>query len=154
MTEAPPAATPAPAPTQTTRSPMAIMGLGGPPGIMGDMRQMMRNTMTMMSSNVEGRIATLKTELKITDAQAPQWDRFADALRSAAKSMNGMSAQMMETGTMGTLPARLERDEKMLSAHLNSLKTLKDAAEPFYAALSDEQKKFVDGLMIGPMGVM
>jgi len=81
---------------------MAIMGLGGPPGIMGDMRQMMRNTMTMMSSNVEGRIATLKTELKITDAQAPQWDRFADALRSAAKSMNGMPAQMMETGTMGT----------------------------------------------------
>ena len=100
--EVPPAATPAPAPTQTTRSPMAIMGLGGPPGIMGDMRQMMRNTMTMMSSNVEGRIATLKTELKITDAQAPQWDRFADRLRSAAKSMNGMSAQMMETGTMGT----------------------------------------------------
>jgi len=47
--EVPPAATPAPAPTQTTRSPMAIMGLGGPPGIMGDMRQMMRNTMTMMS---------------------------------------------------------------------------------------------------------
>ena len=42
----------------------------------------------------------------------------------------------------------------MLSAHLNSLKTLKDAAEPFYAALSDEQKKVVDGLMIGPMGVM
>jgi hypothetical protein len=30
----------------------------------------------------------------------------------------------------------------------------KDAAEPLYAALSDEQKKLADALMIGPMGMM
>ena len=133
-------------------------------GMMGDMRQMMsmmRSMMTMMgaqsgmmSAEVEGRIAALKTELKITDAQTPQWDRFADALRVTAKSMNGMFEQMTPSGMSATLPARLDCHEKMLTAHLNSLKTLKDAVEPLYAALSDDQKKIADGLMIGPMGMM
>jgi hypothetical protein len=96
----------------------------------------------------------LKTELKITDAQTPQWNRFADALRATAQSMNGMFDQMMPPSAEATLPARLERHEKMMMAHLNVLKTLKDAAEPLYAALSDDQKKTADRMMIGPMGMM
>jgi hypothetical protein len=70
---------------------------------MKQMMSMMRSMMTMMgaqsgmmSADVEGRIVSLKTELKITDAQAPAWDRFADALRAAATSMNGMYQQMMD----------------------------------------------------------
>jgi len=151
--EGTPDATPAPA--QSGRAPIGMMGQTG---MMGDMRQMMRNMMSaqsgMMSADVEGRIATLRAELKITDAQTPQWNRFADALRNAGKSMNGMFEQMMQPATSVTLPARFERQEKMLSAHLNSLRTLKDAVEPLYAALSDAQKKLADGLMIGPMGMM
>ena len=38
-----------------------------------------------MGDHIEGRIAFLKAELKITDAQLPQWNTFADALRSDAK---------------------------------------------------------------------
>jgi hypothetical protein len=138
-----------------------MMGTGGRMGDMKQMMPMMRNMMTMMGAqsgmmavNVEGRIASLKTELKITDAQEPQWSRFADALRATAKSMNGMFEQMMSSGTEATLPARLERHEKMLSAHLNVLKTFKQAVDPRYAVLSDAQKKTVDQLMIGPMGMM
>jgi LTXXQ motif family protein len=141
-----------------------MMGPGGRMGMMGDMKQMMpmmRNMMTMMgaqsgmmAANVEGRIASLKTELKITDAQAPQWNRFADALRATAKSMNGMLEQMMSSGTAATLPERLQRHEKMLSAHLNELRTLKEAVDPLYVVLSNDQKKTADQLMIGPMGMM
>jgi hypothetical protein len=40
-----------------------------------------------MADHVEGRIAYLKAELKITEAQMPQWNAFADALRSNAASM-------------------------------------------------------------------
>jgi hypothetical protein len=136
---------------------------GGMPmgGEMNQMMSMMRNMMTMMgaqsgmmSSNVEGRIASLRTEIKITDAQTPQWDRFADALRATSKSMNGMFEQMMQTGAAATLPGRLDRQETMLTAHLNSLKALKEALGPLYGSLSDEQKKVADGLMIGPMGMM
>ena len=142
-------------PAQTNRSPV---------GMMGDMRSMMsmmRNMQTMMGaqsgmmmSDVEGRLAALKTEVKINDAQASQWNRFADALRTAAKSMNGMFEQMTQPGAAATLPTRLDRHEKMLLAHLNALRTVKDALEPLYASLNDEQKTLADGLMIGPMGMM
>jgi hypothetical protein len=144
--------------------PPGMMGPGASMGMMGDMKQMMpmmRNMMAMMgahsgmmSADVEGRIASLKTELRITDAQEPQWSRFADALRTTAKSMSGMFEQMMSPGTEATLLARLERHEKMLSAHLNVLKAVKEAVAPLYAALSDDQKKTADHLMIGPMGMM
>jgi hypothetical protein len=142
-----------------------MMGKAGGAGMMGgdmkEMMSMMRNMMTMMSahsgmmaSNVEGRIAGLKTELKISDAQAPQWNRFADALRGAGKTMNGMSEQTMSSGMTMTLPSRFDQQQQMLSTHLNSLKTLKEALDPLYASFSDDQKKTADGLMIGPMGMM
>src|SRR5690242_3257145 len=37
--------------------------------------------------HIEGRIAYLKTELKITDAQQPQFDAVANAMRDNAKAM-------------------------------------------------------------------
>jgi hypothetical protein len=151
-------------PRAAKRGEMGMMGdRGMMSGDMGQMMSMMRGMMTMMSarsgmmaSHVEGRIASLKTELNITDAQKPQWDRFADALRATAKSMNGMFGQMrmMPSETQATLPARLDHQQEMLSAHLTALKTLKDALDPLYASFSDEQKKVADKLMIGPMGMM
>jgi len=145
-----------------------MMGQNGGPGTMGmmggDMAQMMammRNMMSMMSaqsgmmaSDVEGRIASLKTELKITDAQTPAWNRFAEALRATAGSMNAMYEQMMQSGATATLSARLERRETMLSTHLNRVKALKEALGPLYASFSEEQKKIADSMMIGPMGMM
>ena len=144
-----------------------MMGQGGMAqgGMMGgDMSQMMgmmRNMMTMMgaqsgmmAANVEGRIASLKSELKITDAQTSAWNKFADALRAAGGSMNDMYQQMMQSGPATTLPARLERREAMLSAHQGRIKTLKEALDPLYASLSAEQKKIADSTMIGPMGMM
>jgi hypothetical protein len=165
--EGAPAPKPAPGPgsKESGGMPMGKMGQGGPAGMMGgDMKQMMpmmRDMMTMMSaqtgmmaSHVEGRIASLKTELKITDGQTPQWNRFADALRDTAKSMNGMHEQMMQASQGVTLPEQLDRREKLMSGHLASLKTLKDALGSLYSSFSDEQKKIADGLMIGPMGMM
>ena len=140
-----------------------MMGQSGSAGMTGmnNMMSMMRNMMTMMSAqsgmmaaNVEGRIASLKSELKITDAQASAWNKFADALRAAGGSMNDMYQQMMQSGPATTLPARLERRETMLSAHLGRIKTLKEALDPLYASLSAEQTKIADGMMIGPMGMM
>ncbi len=149
-------------PAQSGEMPKAMTGQDGAAGMMGggmkDMMSMMRDMMRMMSgmmaANAESRIAMLKTELKITDAQASQWDRFADALRSAAKSMSDMHQKMMASGMDGTLLARLDRQEAMLSAHLTSVRSLKEALQPLYASFSDEQKKIADGVMIGPMGMM
>jgi hypothetical protein len=122
--------------------------------MMRDMTAMMSAHSGMMTSHVEGRIAALKTELKITEAQAPQWQRFADALRGAARTMEAMQGQMMKADAPSPLSARLARQEEMLSAHLASVKALKAAFDPLFASFSDEQKKVADGIRIGPMGMM
>jgi hypothetical protein len=138
------------------------MGQGGM--MCGDMKQMMSmmqdmSTMMsahsgMMASQADARIASLKTELKITDAQMLQWNRFAEALRGLGKSMEGVQEQTMPPAAAATLPARLARREARLSAHLAAVKALKEALDPLYASFSDEQKKIADTIRIGPMGMM
>jgi len=137
--------------------PGGMAGAGDMP-MMGMMRMMMgRDGMAMMGAmarHVEGRLAFLKTELKITDAQLPLWNALADAMRANAKSMGDMAGGMMGGSQTATLPDKLAMREKMLTAHLEALRKFKAAADPLYAALSDEQKKTADELLIGPMGMM
>jgi hypothetical protein len=112
-----------------------------------------------MADHVEGRIAFLKVELKITEAQMPQWNAFADALRENARRMGGMPAMMMQGGMMGgdgasvSAPDRLDRMEKMMTAMLETIKATRAAVAPLYAVLTDEQKKVADQLIHGPMGM-
>jgi len=137
---------------------------GGGMAGMGDMpmMRMMRmmtgqdgmGGMAMMAGHVEGRLAFLKTELKITDAQLPLWNAVSDAIRANAKSMAAMSGGMTGSSQTATLPETLALREKMMTAHLEALHRLKAAVDPLYAALSDEQKKTADELLMGPMGMM
>ena len=135
------------------------MAGGGDMPMMGMMRMMMgRDGMSMMGAmarHVEGRLAFLKTELKITDAQLSVWNAVADAIRANAKSMTEMmsGAMMGSSQTTATLPEKLALREKMMTAHLEALRRLKTAVDPLYAALSDEQKKTADELLEGPMGM-
>jgi hypothetical protein len=136
----------------------AMSGAGGMP-MMGMMRMMMGGDglggMSMMTGHVEGRLAFLKTELKITDAQLPLWNAVADAIRANAKSMSEMSGAMMGSSqTTATLPEKLALREKMMTTHIEALRRLKTAVDPLYAALSPEQKKSADELLMGPMGMM
>jgi hypothetical protein len=131
-------------------------GMTGMPGgmpMMGMMQTMMSG-MQMMAQHVEGRIAFLKTELKITDAQLPQWNAFAQAMRDNATAMQGMQSMMMGMNQAGSLPDKLAAQEKILTGRLDAIHKLKAAADPLYAALNDDQKKSADELMISPMGVM
>jgi hypothetical protein len=133
-----------------------MAGAGDMP-MMGMMRMMGRDGMAMMGAmarHVEGRLAFLKTELKITDAQLPLWNAVADAMRANAKSMGDMAGGMMGGSQTATLPDKLAMREKMMTAHLEALRKFKAVADPLYAALSDEQKKTADELLIGPMGMM
>ena len=63
-------------------------------GGMPMMRMMMgQGGMPMMAKRIEGRLAFLKTELKITDAQLPLWDAFARAMRDNVSAMQAMPAR-------------------------------------------------------------
>ena len=131
------------------------MEMGGMP-MMGMMQMMGQHG---MSGHVEGRIAFLKTELKITDSQQPLWNAVADAMRATAKDIGAMPncmsmMQSMMQQQSSTLPEKLASRENALMAHLEALRKLKTAVEPLYAVFSDDQKKTADQLMIGPMGII
>ena len=132
--------------------------MGG--GMKGDDMARMSQMMTMMReklSHAGERVASLKTELKITEAQTPAWNKFADALIASAKSMEDAMDAMhtkMQHGTIVSLPERIEHDEKMAATHLANLQAIKGSLDPLYASFSDEQKKLAETLKIGPMGLM
>jgi len=110
-----------------------------------------------MVGHVEGRIAYLKAELKITDAQEPLWTAFAETLRGNAQAMNQRMGQMMTMRTAAALPERIEAREMLMTSHLEALRKTKAALLPLYAALSDEQKKTADEIlapMPGRFGMM
>lgn len=133
----------------------SMMGTTG--AMMPMMRQMMmgqQGGMGLPHEHVEGRIAFLKAELRITEAQAPQWAALADALRASAKAHQAVHEQMTTGGMPSSWPERLAVHQKALSARLDALKIIEAAAKPLYAVLTDEQKKVADQLLSGPMGMM
>jgi hypothetical protein len=176
---APPPAGSAPAQGQGTLMPGSMMG-GGMMG--GDMMKMMQEMMgghagmmrgmmsgamgqdgmmgqMMAPEHVEGRIAFLRTELKVTDAQQPLWNALAEAIRANAGAADEMMTAMRGGMPMGasdsTAPQRMEAQEKALSARLESVRRLKAALEPFYAAIDASQKERADRLLVpAPMGMM
>src|SRR6202030_4799337 len=90
-------------------------------------------------------VSRRKADLKITEAQMPAWNKFADALLAAAnsmaESMEGMHKQMMQSGAAASLPEKLEHHVKIAAGHLARLQAIKAALGPIYASFSDEQKK-------------
>ena len=119
------------------------------------MRMMMgHGGMSMMAKHIEGRLAFLKTELKITDAQLPLWNAFAQVMRDDASTMHAMPHPIMRMNNAATLPDKLTAQETRLAARLETLRKLKAAVDPLYAALTADQKKTADEIMLGPMGMM
>lgn len=177
-----PAGTAAEAPNAATATPAQQQppSAGPMPGGMMS-RDMMQMMMGMMSSgqcpmmgqamgamgqmmspeHVEGRVAFLKAELQVTEAQQSLWNALAEAIRENARAvqgaMPGMPGGMMggAGGAASTPVQRLELQEKGLAARLNALRQVKEALEPFYASLDAAQKQKADKLLVlAPMGMM
>ncbi|MBL8710365.1 MAG: Spy/CpxP family protein refolding chaperone [Rhodospirillaceae bacterium] len=68
-------------------------------GMMGG--GMMQGGMMQGFRHIEGQLAFLKTELRITDAQSPQWNAYAEARRANAARMHDLMSSMMQDGMMG-----------------------------------------------------
>jgi LTXXQ motif family protein len=135
----------------------ANMMMGGDTTQMTDTMQMMRGGMMPMGvgltgrrpfQHIEGQIAFYRTELKITDAQDPLWNAFAEALRGNATRLRQAMAMATEANGVVAVPEQMERRIAMLSALLEAMQSMQAAAKPLYATLTDEQKKVADELMI------
>ena len=74
-----------------------------------------------MLDRVDGRLAFLKTELKITDEQLPAWEGLASTVRSTAETHNDMMRAMMDEVEDGSflnkpLPERLAAEPSRSAA--------------------------------------
>ena len=184
----PQSATPAPAPAQppTGQPGMGMMGDMPMINMMGRMRDMMGGSMPMMNmmggdmpmmnmmammrmmemmglgmaaiDHIEGRIAFLRAELNITEAQASAWNAFADAMRTNAKKLAEVRASMMARLDAGqqqapTMAERLDQQERSLLARLEGTQALKSAVTNLYGTLSEDQKKTANELLAPQMGM-
>jgi hypothetical protein len=106
---------------------------------------------------VEGRVAFLRAELKITDVQAGAWSAFADALRDNARKLGEVRAAMRAAAggqpQAATIVDRLALQEQWLAARLEGTRAMKAALTTLVAALSDDQKKTADELLAPHMGM-
>jgi len=98
-----------------------------------------------MWEHVDACIAFLKTELKITAAQAKTWEAFADRLRSNAAKMRSLQSSM-QTGKVAEAPLaqRLDHQEKWFATGYDNICALKPIVRQLYGSLSQEQRKIAD----------
>jgi len=111
---------------------------------------------TAMTSHIEGRLAFLKAEIKITPEQESLWNDYATAVRANAQAMTTRCASMMgQAGAKeASLPDRLDVREQFMAAQLDALRATSKTLKPLYAALSDAQKQVADQLIRGMTGMM
>lgn len=147
------------APLRAQQSGMRDMPMGPGtmmgPGMMGMMRMMGDCPMMGMmmgadtSTFAEGRIAFLKAELAITDAQKAAWETYAAALKKNLQGMQAMRESMAKAMEAKTPVERLDAHIAAMDGRLSSLKEVKPALAALYAALSDDQKKKADQILTG-----
>ncbi|MFN3743097.1 MAG: Spy/CpxP family protein refolding chaperone [Hyphomicrobiaceae bacterium] len=134
-----------------------MMGYGGGPGrgwFMWDGWGPRWGGPDAMIDRVDGRLAFLKAELKITDAQSAAWNKLADAIRTSVRNRTErMRGRWSGDDSGKTLIERLEAREQYMTAHLEELKQIKAAWSELYQSLSDSQKKEADEIVLPMMGL-
>jgi ASC-1-like (ASCH) protein len=128
-----------------------MMGMMGR-GMMG--RGMMGGRQARMGAMVDGRLAYLKGEMNITDAQNEAWNAYVQAVKARVEGMQGMRTRMMEAMQKGSAIERIDARIKSMEAMVETMKAVKPATEKLYAVLSDEQKKIADELIGTDCGAM
>jgi hypothetical protein len=111
-----------------------------------------------MLDRIDGRLAFLKTELKITESQQNQWEELASTIRTNAEVHNAMMRNRMEEMRDGKLfekllPDRLAIQEAHLESRLQQVKDVRAALDKLYAVLDDNQKKTADEIVLPMMGM-
>jgi hypothetical protein len=100
------------------------------------------------AAHLERRIGHLKSELKITPAQEPLFDTWAQAMRDNAAEMQKNFADLRATRDQHhTAVDRLETDVQLTQLRVGEDQRLLDAFKPLYASLTADQQQTADHLM-------
>ncbi len=93
---------------------------------------------------VEARITDLHSRLKITDAQASQWDAFAQVMRDNAKAMTTALDQRAAAAKTASAVDDMRSYLAVTQAHADGMAKLEPAFENLYNAMSPDQQKNAD----------
>src|SRR5438270_12246743 len=96
------------------------------------------------SQLVDGRIAFLKAELKITPAQETQWQQVATAMQQNATALDGVIGNArQQSGSMDAVQ-RLSLREQFAKVRVDNHARLLTAFKPLCAGLSAEPQQMAD----------
>lgn len=99
----------------------------------------------------EGRLAMIKTALKLSDAQLKLWEPVEAQLRARhAARVKDMQERMQSRQQNAAAPSLTERMERRTAREVQRAeqdKAFLNVLKPFYAALTDEQKPVADRLL-------
>src|SRR4051794_39566021 len=102
-------------------------------------------------SEIDRQIADLKKQLKIAPQQEPQFNAFAEVMRSNEQDLD----KLMQQGSANQQPnavEELKQAQQMTETQAAGLKRLVPALQALYDTLSDQQKKTADMVMGGGGG--
>jgi periplasmic protein CpxP/Spy len=95
---------------------------------------------------VEGHVAFLKAQLKITPAQEAQWQQVEAATRDNAKTLDQTNTTTRDRGNMDAVQ-RLELREQFAKVRVDNDTRLLAAFKPLYASLSPGQQQMANQLV-------
>jgi hypothetical protein len=99
---------------------------------------------TEVEQRVEEHIRELHAQLRITPAEQPQWDRFANVMRDNARNMDQQFvARREQFSTMNALQ-NMESYQRIADAHAQNLQQLVPAFANLYNAMPESQKRLTD----------
>jgi hypothetical protein len=101
------------------------------------MQHWMADHEAMMDARLEG----TKAVLKLTPEQYPLWEAFENSVRGAGKARMDDMRQMMEKRGRMSPPERMDAMAAHMARRAAELKTIAEAAKPFYGSLDDTQKR-------------
>jgi protein CpxP len=97
-----------------------------------------------VQERVERRIQQLHAQLRITPAEQPQWDKFAQVMRENAREMDQAFLQRAAQFHSMNAVQNMESYEKIAETRAQLLQKLVVSFQELYNALPDQQKQLAD----------
>jgi protein CpxP len=93
---------------------------------------------------VEGRIKELHSQLRITPAEEPQWNEFAQVMRENARDMDQAFMQRAQQFPTMNAVQNMQSYEQIAEQHAQRVQKLVPAFQKLYDAMPDQQKRLAD----------
>jgi hypothetical protein len=96
------------------------------------------------ATGVDGLIAHLHQELKITPAQESQFQKLAEVMRENAETMSTLAKKRADAASSMSAVDDLKSYAEISEAHADGAKKMVSVFQALYDTMSDDQKKAAD----------